>query len=87
MRRKPHAGSPQVETDTGVYKSFTSLDDERIFLDYNTRAVFAHIHAVEALLPVLLKSLRKLADLRAAAERDDIPSRYRDVQTIRAALC
>lgn len=37
-------------------------------------------------LPVLLRSLRKLADLRAAAERDDIPSRYRDVQTIRAAL-
>ncbi len=37
-------------------------------------------------LPVLLKALRKLADLRAAAERDDIPSRYRDVQRIRAAL-
>jgi hypothetical protein len=37
-------------------------------------------------LPVLLKSLRKLADLRAAAERDDIPSRYRDMQKIRAAL-
>ena len=37
-------------------------------------------------LPVLLRSLRKLADLRAAAARDDIPSRYRDVQTIRAAL-
>jgi hypothetical protein len=37
-------------------------------------------------LPVLLKALRKLADLRAAAERDDIPSRYRDLQTIRAAL-
>ena len=38
-------------------------------------------------LPVLLKSLRKLADLRAAANRDDIPSRYRDVRRIRAALC
>ena len=37
-------------------------------------------------LPVLLKSLRKLADLRAAAARDDIPSRYRDVEKIRAAL-
>ncbi len=37
-------------------------------------------------LPVLLKSLRKLADLRAAAERDDIPSRYREVRRIRAAL-
>ena len=38
-------------------------------------------------LPVMLKSLRKLADLRAAANRDDIPSRYRDVRRIRAALC
>ncbi len=37
-------------------------------------------------LPVLLKALRKLADLRAAAERDDIPSRYRDVRKIRTAL-
>jgi hypothetical protein len=37
-------------------------------------------------LPVLLKSLRKLADLRAAAERDDIPSRYQDMKRIRAAL-
>jgi hypothetical protein len=37
-------------------------------------------------LPVLLKSLRKLADLRAAAERDDIPSRYRDMRRIKSAL-
>ena len=37
-------------------------------------------------LPVLLKALRKLADLRAAAERDDIPSRYRDLHSIRAVL-
>jgi hypothetical protein len=37
-------------------------------------------------LPVLLKSLRKLADLRAAADRDDIPSRYRDIQRLRAAI-
>ena len=37
-------------------------------------------------LPVLLKSLRKLADLRAAADRDDIPTRYRDIQTLRSAL-
>ena len=31
-------------------------------------------------------SLRKLADLRSAAERDDIPSRYRDIQTLRASI-
>lgn len=37
-------------------------------------------------LPVLLKSLRKLADLRSAAERDDIPSRYRDIQLLRESL-
>ena len=37
-------------------------------------------------LPVLLKSLRKLADLRAATDRDDIPSRYSDIQKLRQAL-
>ena len=37
-------------------------------------------------LPVLLKSLRKLADLRSAAERDDIPSRYKDIQSLRKSL-
>jgi hypothetical protein len=37
-------------------------------------------------LPVLLKSLRKLADLRAAVDRDDIPSRYRDIEKLRAAI-
>jgi hypothetical protein len=37
-------------------------------------------------LPVLLKSLRKLADLRAAADRDDIPTRYQDLQRLRAAI-
>jgi hypothetical protein len=37
-------------------------------------------------LPVLLKSLRKLADLRAAADRDDIPTRYQDRQRLRAAI-
>ena len=37
-------------------------------------------------LPVLLKSLRKLADLRAAADREDIPTRYQDVQRLRSAI-
>ncbi len=37
-------------------------------------------------LPVLLKALRKLADLRAAADRDDIPTRFSDLQKLRAAL-
>ena len=37
-------------------------------------------------LPVLLRSLRKLADLRSAADRDDIPSRFADLQKLRAAV-
>ena len=37
-------------------------------------------------LPVLLKSLRKLCDMRCAADRDDIPSRYADVQKLRKAV-
>ena len=37
-------------------------------------------------LPVLLKSLRKLCDLRSGAERDDIPSRYRELQQLRESL-
>lgn len=37
-------------------------------------------------LPVLLRSLEKLKDLRMAAPRDDIPSRYEDIQKLRNAL-
>lgn len=37
-------------------------------------------------LPVLLKSLRKLTDMRCAAHRDDIDTRFNDVQTLRAAV-
>jgi len=37
-------------------------------------------------LPVLLRSLAKLRDLRLAAERDDIPSRFQDVAAIRDNL-
>lgn len=37
-------------------------------------------------LPVLLRSLEKLKDLRAATPRDDIPSRYRDLEQLRASL-
>ena len=34
-------------------------------------------------LPVLLRSLEKLKDLRSAADRDDIPSRYADIQQLK----
>lgn len=37
-------------------------------------------------LPVLIRSLEKLRDLRLAAERDDIPSRYQDVATIKQRI-
>lgn len=34
-------------------------------------------------LPVLLRSLRKLCDMRCAADRQDIPTRYADLQRLR----
>lgn len=37
----------------GVYKSFTSLKDEYIFTDYNTRGVFAFKRAADALIRIL----------------------------------
>ncbi len=37
-------------------------------------------------LPVLLRSLEKLKDLRMAAPRDDIPTRYADFQLLRECL-
>jgi hypothetical protein len=45
-----------------------------------------HITASGPPLEVLLKSLEKLRDLRTVAERDDIPSRYRDIQSLRRSL-
>jgi hypothetical protein len=35
---------------------------------------------------VLLRSLEKLRNLRIPAERDDIPSRYRDVRLLQLSL-
>ncbi len=37
-------------------------------------------------LPVLLRSLEKLRDLRLAAERSDIPSRHDDLEILRAII-
>jgi len=36
----------------GIYKSFTSLPAEKIFLDYNTKAILAYKRAADALLKV-----------------------------------
>jgi hypothetical protein len=45
-----------------------------------------HITASGPPLPVLLNALEKLRDLRMAADRDDIPSRYADFQKLRDSL-
>jgi hypothetical protein len=45
-----------------------------------------HITASGPPLEVLLRSLEKLRDLRMAAERDDIPSRYRDILCLQRSL-
>ncbi|MEH6592786.1 MAG: monodechloroaminopyrrolnitrin synthase PrnB family protein [Halioglobus sp.] len=37
-------------------------------------------------LPVLIRSLEKLRDLRLAAPRDDIPSRHEDIQRLRNSI-
>lgn len=53
----PRFASAHLEThnraSNGKYKSFTHLDDEKLFLEYNTRGVFAFIRAAEALLHIL----------------------------------
>jgi len=45
-----------------------------------------HITASGPPLGVLLNALEKLRDLRMAAERDDIPSRYRDIRVLQQSL-
>ncbi len=53
----PRFASSHLETHNravgGVYKSFTSLADEKLFIDYNTLSVFAFIRASEVLLHTL----------------------------------
>jgi hypothetical protein len=53
----PRFASCHLETHNraiaGVYHTFTNLDDERVFIDYNTRGVLAYTRAAEALLKVL----------------------------------
>ena len=49
----PRFASCHLETHNravnGAYKTFTSLDDEKVFINYNTRGVFSFIKASEAL--------------------------------------
>jgi len=37
----------------GTYKRFTNLSDEQIFLDFNTRGIFAYKQAADALMQIL----------------------------------
>ncbi len=71
----PRFASAHLEThnraENGKYKSFTHLEDERIFLDFNTRGVLAFIRASEALLHCLPLGVSHPVtyDLLQAAER------------------
>jgi hypothetical protein len=53
----PRFASAHIETHNmaknGEYKTFTNLPDERLFIEHNTRGVFAFIRASEALLNAL----------------------------------
>lgn len=72
----PRFASAHLETHNraidGGYKTFTSLQDEAIFLDHNTRGVFAFIRASEALLHTLPLGISHPVtfDLLNAAKRD-----------------
>ncbi len=58
----------------GSYKCFTDLPDERVFLDYNTRGIFAYKRAADALARILPLGISHpvafdlLGDARAALE-------------------
>lgn len=53
----PRSASAHLETHNmakhGEYKTFTNLPDEKLFIEHNTRGVFAFIRASEALLNAL----------------------------------
>jgi hypothetical protein len=60
----------------GVYRSFTRLDDEFLFLDYNTRGIFAFKRAADALVRTMLLGITHpvTGDLLLAAKQalDDV---------------
>ncbi|RBP53428.1 PrnB family protein [Arenicella xantha] len=72
----PRFASAHLETHNrainGEYKSFTNLPDEHLFLEYNTRGVFAFIRASEALLHCLPLGVSHPVthDLLVAAQHD-----------------
>lgn len=40
------------QANNGRYKRFTDLDDEKLFVDYNTKGIFAYKRAADALLKI-----------------------------------
>jgi hypothetical protein len=65
-----HLSTHNVARD-GVYRSFTRLPDEFLFLDYNTRAIFAYKRAADALVRTVPLGITHpvTADLLAAAKQ------------------
>lgn len=53
----PRFASAHLEThnraENGTYHTFTDLADEKVFLDFNTRAVFSYMRAAQALVNIL----------------------------------
>ncbi|MEE4202428.1 MAG: monodechloroaminopyrrolnitrin synthase PrnB family protein [Halieaceae bacterium] len=71
----PRFASAHLETHNravdGTYKTFTTLEAERLFLDYNTRGALGYIRAAEALrhcIPLGVSHPVAADMLRAAAE-------------------
>ena len=57
------------KAENGVYKRFTDLDDEKVFIDYNTKGILAYKRAADALLKIQPLGISHpiTADLLAAA--------------------
>jgi len=95
----PRLATSHLETHNraidGVYKRFTSLADEVVFTDYNTRALFAFKRAADALvriLPLGISHPVALDLLRTAEEALDDVCRlyselYRRLDTDRFFYC
>ena len=75
-----HAAAAEQHHD-GLVRRFIEIPAQSL-----PPAHLTHVTASGPPLDVLLRGLEKLRDLRMAAPRDDIPSRYRDLERLRAAI-
>ena len=95
----PRFASAHLETHNlavdGEYKTFTLLHDEKQFLDYNTRGVFAFIRASEALLHTLplgishpvTYDLLKVAEQALQDVIDNNQGLFADLDVVRFFYC